>query len=609
MEEKGRTKDGQALKGEHPAKRPKPSTQAATDSKSVTERPVLDLPPPLSPTLPEFVEKLLARAEESKAPPKEPNRITSDVASRTAIGASKKQSTQVAPQNQDSDSNKKGKQSHADKNQPIRKSNLNSSEKLRRADGNKPLTNGTKSHKASDEERPQQARVSATASDSPSIKSTLKSDQRHIDEKPKLTSTKIMVLKIPRRIRTDVQRILKLQPRPKPKSQEIKNTKTSERSDLRTINGTNSSTSKISERPDTRAAEEDNSLVRPRPDKDRPKDHGGKTVHRAAEKGISESNQTSQKRPRHDEDSDLPPQNKRFKSPVLSNRASVKRPKEVTPISMREDTVGTPQGSIMNGTPAAPNSIERPAKESRHTPSDSGSSQSASSEAIEIFRKEQVKYSELGVALKKESDRIYKAGQDSKPPSAQMKRYLAMRIEVTLCFMLAYIIGDETHRLRRGYCSPPNATWGTLFPWLQQLVQQTAEHPHMCGLAYQLEAICLMVAWNTESEQISHSGLRESETIKRLREQYDDAQRKFLEGTARLSVDDLQVEFPRTWRAKSQAPLACSAYKLTKETLNGDFYLPITSITLPVEAVRAARNLLGEWCRSEGVDWTAKLNF
>ena len=547
---------------------------------------MLDLPPPLSPTLPDFVEKLLARADESKPTAKEKIKSGNDGASRGVNNTSKKPSAQAASLSQDSDSSRKSKHVPSEKIQAPRKSSVSSGKELGRADANKPLTNGTKQLKASNEAGAQQARVVSAISDSLNLKTSSKVEQRQIDIKPKAHLSKIVKLKIPRRIRTDVQRILKLQPRPKPKA--------------------HARTSEVSSKAEIKTGDADNSVVQSRPEKDQTKDHSGKTIHRAAEKGIPNSSQTGEKRPRQDDDPDLHPQDKRFKSPVLSSRASGKRPKEPSPTATREETVSTPQGSIMNGTPAAPNSVER-VKDPRQTPSDSGGSQSAVSEMVEILRKEQTKYTDLGRTLKKESDRVYKIGQDSAPGKAQMMKFLAMRIEVTLCFMLGYVIGDEIHRIKRTNLSP-RGTWGTLFPWLQQLVQQTAGYPHMCGLANQLEAVCLMVAWNMESEQ-GNLNSDKQEIARRLRRQYDEAQRKFLEGTAMLSIDDLQQEFPRTWRAKSRTPLAKSAYKLTKETLNGDFYLPITSITLPIEAVRAGKNLLGEWCRTEGVEWSTRLNF
>jgi hypothetical protein len=517
------------LNEEYPSKRQKSLSNA---DEKVDGKQTLSLPPPLSPTLPPFVEKLLARSKDQSLKKESETEVK-----RRSSGASKK-----PPTNDTSepilDPENATKRQLSNKTTQVRKPISSKSV----GEPSKPITNGTQSA-----EKVHRPTTSISNSEAGSLRtvSVLGDDQT-------AEPSKIVKLKIPQKLRLNVSRMLKLPARSKSKLLDPK--------------------PKITEKLDVK--------------EDIP----------------NQKERTAEKRPRQDDDEQA--NGKRFKSPVLANRPSGKRPRESTPITREE--ASTPQDQILTGTPAAPNSIERPIKDARHTPSDSGSSHSATSEMIDSLKKEQTKYFELGRAVKKDSDKIFKAGQDPVSP-AQMKKYLAMRIEVTLSFMLAYIIGDEINKLRRVQSRPEN-TWATLFPWLHQLVQQITGDPHLSGFALQLEAVCLMVAWNSETEHVANSGIDNTDKFKKLKRQYDDAQRKFIEGTARLSVDDLQQDFPKTWRAKAHSPLQ-SNFKLTKDTLNGDFYLPITGITLPIEAVRAGKSLLAEWCRREGVDWTARLTF
>ena len=422
----------------------------------------------------------------------------------------------------------------------------------------------------------------------------------------KQKESKLVRLKISRSIRKAVSRLLQLKPQPKSNHIKIGTT------------GIGTRESSVGSNRDSQAApnREGRMSANLRGDQDMQRQR--------SKSSVTDSSKAGEKRPREDghfdsvqslskkqkrQESKSPPA---FRSPIMSSRAGIKKPRESTPAtSVKEETVGTPLGSIRNGTPVAPSSVERPGREARHTPSASGSSHSASSEAHDALRVEQHKYFELGKLLKKESDRIYKPGQSADVPSVQvMKKYLATRLEVTLAFMLAYIIGDEMRRIER---APLNfeRSWTTLFPWLRQLQQQTMEYTYLRGLSLQLEAICHLVVWNIEADQAaaaSSSGSEKPETAKALKRRYDEAQRMLIEGSSLLSVDDLQQEFPKTWRSKARAPLAHSPPKLTSTTLGGDFYLPVTGITLPIEAVRAGRSLLVEWCKMEGVDWAPKLN-
>lgn len=466
----------------------------------------------------------------------------------------------------------------------------------------KPLSNGVTKSATGREAKGNSAEPTASRSGLTRVKPSSQATEIQSQSEQKQRESKLLKLKIPRALRKSVSRILQL----KPKSESSLKARAAE------------SSKRVPSKPLDRDA-------RPASSKDRDgaglKEGDGRQRERARSTTIDLNSRASEKRHRQDIDPDpSQSQSKRqkhreskspsaFRSPVLANRGGLKKPRDITPsTSVREEAVGTPQGLIRNGTPAAPNSVERSGKDTRHTPSASSGSYSTSIEAHDALKHEQAKYFELGKSLKKESDRIYKADRDPIPPSPVMKKYLAIRLEITLAFMLAYVVGDEMRRIERAPLRF-EATWATLFQWIQKLQEQTTEYKYLRGLSLQLEAIIHMVAWNIESEHAASVGFEKPESAKALKRRYDEVQRMLIEGSALLSVDDLQVEFPRTWRAKARAPLAHSPSRLTSAGLGGDFYLPITGITLPIEAVRAGRSLLGEWCKMEGVEWTPRLNF
>ena len=270
---------------------------------------------------------------------------------------------------------------------------------------------------------------------------------------------------------------------------------------------------------------------------------------------------------------------------------------------MDKEEATTPQGATTVGTPIPPTSASKGPGD-KQTPSENGSTNSNTSERLEGLQKLKVQYSDLGRALKKEGDRL----SSSHMSITQVKRFIASRIEVTLAFMLSYTIGDEVLRLKRR-APMPEATWETLCGWMAKTHQLVNDQRYLSGLLLQLEAISLMVIWRQKREIYEKDDTMSVEKQRELFSRYEDAERRFIKGSARLSVDDLQNKFPNTWKTKARLPLAHTGYKMTKDNLDGDFYLPLSSTSLPIEGIRAGMMFLAEWCKREDVEWTAELDF
>ena len=578
-----------------PSKKPRTSLdssgQQTKDGGSSTK---LLLPDPISPTLPPLFEKRLAEIDGSGE---------SDKLQKPLV-VEKGSADESKPRKREGDKTLQASKHHAEnRKSPSAKLSLVEGKKGSVEETTKLVPNGLGISTSKAEVKGQGA--SSITDLGLAIPNASSKSAARLQDDPRQKESKIVRLKIPRSIRKTVLRLLQLKPQSKPESL------------------FNNKYAISAPRAGTLSEKESRLAQAKKHEQDVPgiKEERESQNERARSNTLESRSKPSEKRYRQEGEIDpLQSQSKRqkfnesrtsqaFKSPVVSSHGSSKKPRDSTPTAaIREEAVSTPSGSIRNGTPVAPSSVERPTtREARHTPSASGSSYTVTAETHDALKTEQQKYFDLGRSLKKDSDSIYKAGHSPMPSPSVMKKYLAIRVEVSLAFMLAYVVGDEICRMDR---VPPRfeKTWQTLFPWLRQLQQQTADHRFLRGLSLQLEAVSHMIVWNLESEHTAATGFEKPESAKTIKRHYDEAQRMLIEGSALLSVDDLQQEFPKTWRSKARAPLAHSPPKLTASTLGGDFYLPITGITLPIEAVRAGRSLLSEWCKREGVEWTPKLN-
>ena len=334
-----------------------------------------------------------------------------------------------------------------------------------------------------------------------------------------------------------------------------------------------------------------------------------------------------------------------FKSPPISTHCSAQKIQDTKSIpsrrfEARDADVKTPRGSTRAGTPLAPNSIERVVSRDGRSASNTSSivsSLSGKSEEFVAWRAEHLRYLRLGRTLKHEADALYLQCEDKDEPQIE-KKSIAMGVETILCFMLGYTLCDEMQgdRSRRNI---DVQAWSTIFPYLQKVKSKTAGHTLLHGLLLQLEAVCINSIVFSEIERVAQleaASVSAAETNKQASEtgtnstingagskpptQLDTmklngkiaennrlSQLLWTEGAFELSVEDLQQSFPITWKRKARAPLARSKEKLLLGALDGDFYLPMSSVTTGIEAVRAGWSLLGEWCKKEEVDWVGRL--
>ena len=340
-----------------------------------------------------------------------------------------------------------------------------------------------------------------------------------------------------------------------------------------------------------------------------------------------------------------------FKSPALSQHNSGQKPRGSTPLrdiksvaSRNMEVTGadvkTPQGQPRNGTPLAPNSVEKANRERRSASDTSSNARPVSGGSVEevnAWRQEQKKLSDLGRTLKHDADDIFKKSKDKTiqdDPQVE-KRGIATAIETVLCFFLAFTVADEASTLSNKMCDV--TAWQNLIQYINFVKSVTLSHTLLHGLTLQLEAVVRNRIWTLDMERserqpvpsslfdppksIAADDTASQEAAVKDREigkDYFDFQKKmarnvhiakklWVEGAFELSVDDLQQSFPVSWKRKSRAPLVHSKEKLAVGSLGGDFYLPLSSISSGIEAARAGWSILGEWCQKENIHWKGKL--
>ncbi|MCJ1399167.1 hypothetical protein MMC11_002369 [Xylographa trunciseda] len=337
-----------------------------------------------------------------------------------------------------------------------------------------------------------------------------------------------------------------------------------------------------------------------------------------------------------------------FRSPITSAHGSGQKIQDnkngrARRLEIGDAEIKTPQGSVRGGTPLAPNSVERVNRDGRSA-SNTSSVISALSEETSAWKAESKKLLLLGRNLKHEADNFDVQWKEKEEPEFE-KKAIALSIECVLCFMLAYTISDEIKAPGKSSRKAIDLlSWETMFAFIQVVKRRSQGHTLVHGLCLQLEAVChnlisvtkidrlaiiqpptastneetvnsgaqakpVNVATEATSKSSQQSVTPESymQHKDKIAENCRLAQHLWIDGAFELSVDDLQQSFPASWKRKSRAPLARSKEKLTLGNLNGDFYLPLSSITTGIEAIRAGWSLLGEWCKNENVSWVGKL--
>ena len=112
---------------------------------------------------------------------------------------------------------------------------------------------------------------------------------------------------------------------------------------------------------------------------------------------------------------------------------------------------------------------------------------------------------------------------------------------------------------------------------------------------------------NTKNNEDVEKARRRWNTFRtELAENAKELQRAWLDGYQKLSPETLKQKFPDTWARRARdsslkpaSGLGAGHERLSPDNLGGKYFLPLDANTGPVEAVRYAKGLLGEWAAKE----------
>lgn len=273
--------------------------------------------------------------------------------------------------------------------------------------------------------------------------------------------------------------------------------------------------------------------------------------------------------------------------------------------------VGSTEGEAktpLGNTPTAPGSAER----SSNGSSSNGSS--ATSDEGAFYKREFIRYAEMAKSLKHAADALVKS-QSGGIISDTVARQegMAIAIETTLCYMLAFTLKDESDRIKR---LPSDRTaWISLPPYFKfvKSVLRSNESPHIQGFLFQLEAVCRNTILQLDLERLEREATSTDEESTSFRKQLSEnaklATQCWIEGSNFLPPIEIQTQFPKTWGQRTTAPINSGRERLIPKRY-GDvgYHLPLTSTSSAIEAVRAGRNFLTEWCEQEHIKWELTLD-
>ncbi|KAI4168658.1 MAG: hypothetical protein LQ343_006239 [Gyalolechia ehrenbergii] len=448
--------------------------------------------------------------------------------------------------------------------------------------------------------------------------------------------SRVVVFKIPKALRKNFQRILQMQPRPRKlqghsqttplcisqnRSQELppmNNSNSHQVAQKMTVNGDDSrgraetvsrqkavapslETYKTCEK--RRPADEDKEITHPSSKRQK---LSGAEIHKPSTPAASGIKSPNFLQPSSAQKSQLSTPKHNLKSTAMYR------------INSTEGGVQTPMGSIRGNTPTAPGSAERSNNRDARSSSDvslaSSSVPTNGNNEGTMFKAEFNRYADVAKSLKRAADALAKLedGQVNADPVTR-RQGLAVAIETTLCYMLAFTLKDESDRIKR--LPYERAAWVSLFPYFKFLTSLIRDDdcPHLQGFLYQLEAVCRETVLNHDFERLERDlTANDGESIAFRRSMAENGKvlaQAWAVGTKSLTVDIFRREFPKTWDKRAQAPKASHERErlVPQHYGEGEFYVPLSSTSSVIEAVRAGWSFLREWCEKESVQWDGKI--
>ncbi|KAK2739042.1 hypothetical protein FQN57_006724 [Myotisia sp. PD_48] len=249
------------------------------------------------------------------------------------------------------------------------------------------------------------------------------------------------------------------------------------------------------------------------------------------------------------------------------------------------------------------------------------------------WREEYARFVSLGRELKHASQRnAAQNQQNGNSHDKDDKLCAATAVEAVLCFTMAFVTENRAQVLARQYGD--STGWRSIIAYWQVVLSMTSPYPHLHGLCLLLGAISHEAIHALDLERLAASAIpddhspaptpgsdgttvtsnqnksrrREFNDLKaRLPESYKEARRLWLEGLRELPDSSLARHYPNTWDKRAISSSERGREQPRPGEYAGEYYLPLSSASSPLEAVRFACNFLNEWAEKEGIKWKGKL--
>jgi hypothetical protein len=355
---------------------------------------------------------------------------------------------------------------------------------------------------------------------------------------------------------------------------------------------------------------------------------------------------TAEKRPRPEDDAALAVSSKRQRalssqdrtstptsqvtsSPALPSKSSAQKsqPQLETPKKDHKaiNMLRTGSSESQDATPGRSGGTPANARpDARHAPTSAPLTGKKQAE-INLMAQASMKLNQMGRTLKHEATKIL-TEKGNKITKQDEKRAAVTNLECILSYMAAYYAQDHSLNLR-GRPGEVEQTWKTLLPLCLSYARFTKDFAHLDGLRSYLSSviastICSLVSQRSSGtkahdspQDATHAQLASArdtsfaENFALLADHTKKMVAHYQDARATLPSEDLQTSYKKTWAGRESNPkLIKELEKISGARMTGPYFLPISSDTTSIQAVRFGLKFLSEYCEKEGLKYSLRVN-
>lgn len=192
-------------------------------------------------------------------------------------------------------------------------------------------------------------------------------------------------------------------------------------------------------------------------------------------------------------------------------------------------------------------------------------------------------------------------------------------------YMAAYYAQDYSLNLR-GRPGEVEQTWKTLLPLCLSYARSTKDFQHLDGLRSYLSCVIASAICTHVSQRASNNRAHDSpqdmtsaelakqhatvtENFALLADHTLKMNRHYQDARMALPLDDLQSVYKKTYAAReTNIKLAREPEKISGTRMAGPYFLPLSSDTTPIQAVRFGLKFLAEYCEKERLEYSFRVN-